>query len=256
MIGLLLAAYPAHWRRRYGEEFRAVLESRPLGPFDVADVLLGALDARLSPTRRSVPAQGGHVVLLRIGGLGAVLGGIAWFVGIAVSSGLAGDGGRPWVGVMLLGTIGLLVALVGLSAFQGHRNPLLAWLAVAVPGLGALVSAIGIAGMLLLPENGSVLGLWSPWDMWILGMFANLIGSIFFAIATYQARVLSRGAARALGISAVCGLVVAIASLGAGEQVGILFVFMVLSLAAFAASWVWLGVSALRRGPIRAIQTA
>ena len=51
MIGLLLAVYPASWRRRYGEEFRAVLESRPLGPFDVADVLLGALDAA-TPVRQ------------------------------------------------------------------------------------------------------------------------------------------------------------------------------------------------------------
>ena len=256
MIGLLLAAYPAHWRRRYGEEFRAVLESRPLGPFDVADVLLGALDARLTPTRFPAPAHGGNVVLLRIGGLGAVLGGIAWFIGIAVSSGLAGDGGRPWVGLMLLGTIGLLVALVGLSAFQGHRDPALAWVAVAIPGIGALVASIGIAGMLVLPENGSFFGRWSPWDLWILGMLANLIGSIFFAIATYQARVLSTGAARALGISAACALLVAIGSLGASEATGVLFLLMVLSIGAFAASWVWLGISALRRGPIREIQTA
>ncbi len=53
MIGLLLAFYPAQWRQRYGEEFRAVLESRPLGPFDFADVLIGALDARLTRWPRS-----------------------------------------------------------------------------------------------------------------------------------------------------------------------------------------------------------
>ena len=47
MIGLLLRCYPARWRARYGEEFAELLAERPLGPFDVADVLLGALDARL-----------------------------------------------------------------------------------------------------------------------------------------------------------------------------------------------------------------
>jgi hypothetical protein len=195
-------------------------------------------------------------MLLRIGGLGAVLGGIAWFVGIAVSSGIGGDGGRPWVGLMLLGTIGLLVALIGLSAFQGHRDPTLAWVAVLIPGAGAAVASIGIAGMLLLPENGSVLGMWSPWDMWILGMFANLIGSMFFAVATHHAGVLSTRAAKALGLSSGAALVVGIASMGSGPSRDVLLVLEVASIGAFATSWVWLGVSALRRGPITVAQPA
>jgi hypothetical protein len=258
MIGLLLALYPAPWRRRYGEEFRAVLESRPLGPFDVADIFLGALDARLTPFRLPGTASGGRLMLLRIGGLGAILGGIAWFIGIAVSSGLGGEGesGRPWVGLMLVGTVGLLVALVGLSAFQGHRDPALAWVAVLIPGAGALVSAIGISGMLFLPPDGRVLGVWSPWDLWVLGMFANLIGSIFFAIATYQARVLSMRAARALGLSGGAALVIVIGAFGMPAFSNVIFVLEVLSIAAFAGSWVWLGISALRRGPIRAIAPA
>lgn len=256
MIGLLLALYPARWRRRYGEEFRLVLESRPLGPFDVADVFLGALDARLTPFRLPGTASGGHLMLLRIGGLGALFGGVAWFVGIAVASGLAGDVARAWVGVMLLGTIGLLVALVGLSAFQGHHDPTLAWIAVVIPGAGAAVSAIGIAGMLLLPEDGLVLGLWSPWDMWILGMFANLVGSIFFAIATYQARVLSTRAARALGISSGAALLIALGSFGVPAYSNLVALLEVAAIGAFAGAWVWLGISALRRGPIRVVVAA
>ena len=257
MISLLLALYPAPWRRRYGEEFRAVLESRPLGPFDVADILLGALDARLTPSRLPGTA-GGNVMLLRIGGLGAVLGGMAWFVGLAVASGLGGEGddGRPWVGLMLVGTVGLLVGLVGLSAFQGQRDPALAWVAVLIPGIGAAVSAIGIAGMLTLPGDSRVLGIWSPWDMWILGMFANLVGSIFFAIATYQARVLSTRAARALGLSSGVAVLVAIASFSAPFASDLIALLQALVIGAFAASWVWLGVSALRQGPIRAISAA
>lgn len=43
----LLRCYPRRWRARYGEEFAALLEERSLGPFDVIDVLLGALDAHL-----------------------------------------------------------------------------------------------------------------------------------------------------------------------------------------------------------------
>ena len=255
MIALLVALYPARWRRRYGEEFRAVLESRPLGPFDVVDVLLGALDARLTPSRLPGTA-GGNLMLLRIGGLGAVFGGVAWFIGIALSSGIGGDDARPWVGVMLLGTIGLLVALIGLSAFQGQHDPALAWVAVLIPGLGAAVSSIGIAGMLTLPDGGLVLGVFSPWDMWILGLLANLIGSIFFAIATYQARVLSTRASWALGLSSGAAVLVGIASFGAASYSDLIFVFEVACVGAFAASWVWLGISALRRGPIRTVAPA
>ena len=47
MRSFLIRCYPARWRARYGDEFEAILEERPLGPFDVADILLGALDARL-----------------------------------------------------------------------------------------------------------------------------------------------------------------------------------------------------------------
>lgn len=256
MIGLLLAMYPARWRRRYGEEFRAVLESRALGPFDVADVLLGALDARLTPFRLPGTARiGGHVMLLRLGGFGAVFGGIAWFAGLAVASGLAGDDGRGWLALALLGMVGLLVALVGLSAFQGHRDPKLAWLAFAIPGIGALVSAIGMAGMLLLPEDRLFFGTWSPWTAWILGMLTNLIGSMFFAVATYQAEVLSTRAARALGLSSGAALLIVFLSMG-GPGTSVSMFFTVTSIASFAASWVWLGVSALRRGPIRAVAPA
>ena len=47
MTRLLLRCYPARWRARYGDEFEALLDEASLGPFDVADILLGAIDARL-----------------------------------------------------------------------------------------------------------------------------------------------------------------------------------------------------------------
>ena len=45
----LLRLYPAQWRERYGEEFRAVLASQRASPGLVLDVLSGALDAHLYP---------------------------------------------------------------------------------------------------------------------------------------------------------------------------------------------------------------
>jgi hypothetical protein len=45
----LVWLYPARWRRRYGEEFLAVLDQQPLTPRILVDILRGALDARLHP---------------------------------------------------------------------------------------------------------------------------------------------------------------------------------------------------------------
>lgn len=255
MIGLLLAVYPAGWRRRYGEEFRAVLESRPLGPFDVADVLLGALDARLSPRRSATSARfaGGLHVMLRIGGLGAVGGGILLFLGMAAASSLDGSD-APWIAVAALGTLGILAALIGLSAFQAYRDPKLAWAAFAIPGIGTLVSVIGMSGMALMGDTDApFIGSWTPWSIWMFGFITTLLGSILFGIATVRAAVLSRRAAQALAWSAAGIILLAGAGFDAGASTATGLVVAV-GLGAFSVSWVALGASALRRGPIVAIR--
>ena len=45
----LLRLYPAAWRERYADEFSALLGERPLGPRDLVDIALSAVDARLRP---------------------------------------------------------------------------------------------------------------------------------------------------------------------------------------------------------------
>ena len=99
MRALLIRCYPAAWRERYGDEFASILEERPLGPFDVADILLGALDARLRmrDRRAGVTQRKGFNMSLRIGGIAAILGAtalaIAWFLGsglFAVNGPVAG----------------------------------------------------------------------------------------------------------------------------------------------------------------------
>jgi hypothetical protein len=257
MIGLLLALYPARWRRRYGEEFRAVLESRPLGPFDVADVLIGALDARLTRFRLAGTEgiDGGPVMMLRIGGFGAIVGGALWFLGIAVASALGEPDGAPWMVVAMVGTVGLLLALIGLSAFQAHREPALAWAAFAIPALGSVLSLIGMFGMATGPSDGPFVGPWGSWEIWILGMLAMLVGSILFAAASIRAGVLSRTAAQALGITAAAIIIVGLGASGIVGN-GPATIIVAASMASFGGSWVALGISALRRGPIRAIAPA
>ena len=75
MKTLLIRCYPAVWRERYGDEFASILDERPLGPFDVADILLGALDARLRmrDRRAGLTERKGFNMSLRIGGIAAIL---------------------------------------------------------------------------------------------------------------------------------------------------------------------------------------
>lgn len=257
MIALLLAMYPAPWRRRYGEEFRAMLESRPLGPFDVADVLLGALDARL--TRFGLVGatgpDGGHGMTLRIGGIGAIVGGILWFIGFAASS----EGYEPvvfWRFVMAVGGLGILIALAGLSAFQAHRAPRLAWAAFAIPGIGVLLQIGGIVAWTLFPSDWPVVGTFTAWSIWVLGLLTLLVGSILFAVATVRAEVLSSRAATAMAVSACSVFLLAFGFAGGTEGTALGNLLTGLTIGSFAASWVALGLTALRRGPIRAVAPA
>jgi hypothetical protein len=257
MIALLLALYPARWRRRYGEEFRAMLESRPLGPFDVVDILLGALDARVTRFRLvgDLGAEGGHVMTLRIGGLSAILGGILWFAGLAGSS--AGlEPMLPWRAVGILGSLGILLALAALSAFQAHREPRLAWAAFGIPAVGLLLSIAGLVAWVLVPEDSPIVGSFTAWSIWAIGLLTLLVGSILFAIATLRAEVLSSRAALAMAASACLTILVAFGSSGVDEPTAVGRLLSALVIGSFAGSWVALGLTALRRGPIRAITLA
>lgn len=49
LIHLLLWLYPPGWRLRYEDEYVALLEEIPCTPWNLADIVLGALDARLHP---------------------------------------------------------------------------------------------------------------------------------------------------------------------------------------------------------------
>jgi hypothetical protein len=133
----LIRCYPGAWRARYADEFAAVLEDRPLGPFDVADVLLGALDAQLHLRGHGAASQHqkGFAMSLRIGGYAAILSGVLWLIVLAVNAINNGaESGFPWIGpVIITAVVSTLVALVGLSAFQA---PALPSPAVCHPGPG------------------------------------------------------------------------------------------------------------------------
>src|SRR5512145_195900 len=51
----LLRLYPREWRRRYGAEMRELLADQRLSPRTIADLVAGAIDARINP---QLPQQG------------------------------------------------------------------------------------------------------------------------------------------------------------------------------------------------------
>jgi hypothetical protein len=250
MKSFLIRLYPATWRARYGDEFESVLDEQPLGPFDVADILLAALDAHLhlrgldAATNR----QRGFTMSLRLGGSAAILGSILFLAGFIIASTDANAGVEksPGAALILAGTGLLLLALVGLSAFQARRHPRLIWAAFSIPAVGLTMTGIGIVGMATRGDGPFLAGL-SPWEIWILGVFATVVGSGLFAIATYRTGALPRPAAGLLaGGSALllAVLIVGMGLVGIPESVGP--VLTLVGLLAFTAGWVALGWTAVR----------
>lgn len=227
MIVLLLRLYPAH------------LHLRGLG---------AASDHRK-----------GFAMSLRVGGYAAILGGLLWLyvlVGDAINDG-AGSGAPFIMIAVAIATVMTLVALVGLSAFQSRQHPLLIWAAFAIPATGAVV-VLGLLAMIAVGDADRVVvgGLdVSAWAISSVGVMTLVLGSALFALATWRARSLSRGAAALLGVGALL-VMPAIAGVTGGLLPPVLAGALLITILAFPAGWIALGVSALRVGSPQPAATA
>jgi hypothetical protein len=232
MKALLIRCYPAVWRERYGDEFASILDERPLGPFDVADILLGALDARLRmPDRRAgLTERKGFNMSLRIGGIAAILAAVslalAWFLGYGF---VAVEDRFVWL-LLVIGLGLLIVAIAGLTAFQGRAYPGASWAAFGLLTVGTIIATIGLVGA-ALEQDGF-------WNMGALGVLAALIGTFLFAIVTYQTAALSRAAAVLLGVGAILPFV---------SMASSLIILVVVAMVCFLLGWFLLGIQAIRR---------
>lgn len=258
MRRLLLGLFPAPWRARYGDEFEALLEERPLGPFDVADVLLAAIDAHLHLRGLAAADHSkGFAMTLRIGGIAAVLGGLLWAGGLIWSSADGTDETGPGIWVFLAGSVLLLLALVGLSAFQSRTHPRLVWAAFAVPAIGAIASFTG-ALVMALDQDATLLGGLAGWDLWFTGVITLVIGSGLFALASWRTSSVSRAGSLLLSAAAVVLIVIFPAAAGLvaipWEPI-VMYAFLAL-LVLFSAGWIVLGIGAIRQDrPIAIVST-
>ncbi len=242
MRSLLIRCYPARWRARYGDEFEAILEERPLGPFDVADILLGALDAQLHLRRHraTTEQERGFTMTLRIAGFAAILGAGLVSLALLLGSGAVVRIDRVVPSLLILtGSLALLVALAGMSAFQARAHPRLSWAAMWSLVIATMLSIVGIlAGLADSSGEASFLGL-------MLGLFAAVIGSVLYGIVTYRA--FSTGAALLLvaaGVLLFVGFAVASNDHREASAIGIVALYP--GIICFAAGWFVLGVQAIR----------
>lgn len=182
-------------------------------------------------------------------GYAAILGGLLWLlvlVGNAINNG--GDAFSPWLGyAVVVATAMTLIALIGLSAFQARRYPVLTWAAFAIPGLGAVLGLVGYAAIVVTGDSDALLvGGISPWMLASVGLITMVLGSVLFAIATWRTQTLSRTAAALL---AVGGVLVVVALLGVGSgglSLPAAAVPVIAAIIVFPGGWIALGISALR----------
>lgn len=170
---------------------------------------------------------------LRIGGYAAVLGGALLATSIVLGMGLVWNVEPVVPGILFVtGSLALLVALAGLSAFQARVHPFLSWAAVAVTSVGATVAIVAIVGKQLLRDG--------YWDVMMFGILGAFVGSTLFAIATYRTAALSRRAALLLGVASVLMIPAGFS----GNTFGPVPVFV--TAIAFALGWFVLGIHAIR----------
>ena len=241
MRSFLIRCYPARWRARYGDEFEALLRERPLGPFDVVDILLGALDAQLRLRGQRIATEQARSlsVSLRIGGIAAIVGASLIVIVIALTGGHTEGSETASTIALLVALAALLVGLTGMSAFQARSNPWLVWTAFGVTAVGTVV--IFVAGVSDLAGAGP-----RDWRDGLLpiGAVTAAVGSAAFGIATYRGSALSRKGALSLVIGPAVGLIGAIAVGQNLWEPGMLLVLV--GIVSFLAGWFTLGVAAIR----------
>ena len=252
MTSLLIKLYPARWRARYGDEFEAILEERPLGPFDVADILLGALDAHLHQRgqRTAITQERGFTMSLRIGGLAAIV--AAALVSLAL---LLGTGALVRVDgvvlslLLLVGSLALLVALAGLSAFQARIHPRMSWAAFWVLAAGTVAITVAILAQLAFDADGrgEYAGAELVYLAGLLGFGTAVVGSVMFGIVTYRTAVLSiRSALLLVAAPALLIIGFAVASTDSANGGSLGLVAFYPGIICFAAGWFALGLQAIQ----------
>lgn len=211
-MSALTRLYPPAWRARYGAEFEALLEERTPTARDLVDIVVGAIDARLSPQVASAPVMRRARLTERLAGAAAIAGGLTWSATFLAAWPFqaGGDLSLPIfaaLGLMLLSLPGTYlvayarpvvlgsVALVG--GFAVIFAEVLPWGPLLLLPIVAIIATIGPGALALAAARARVgtrarwrlLLLTTPWP--VIGGFALLSGLVLESIALPLFAILS-----------------------------------------------------------------
>jgi hypothetical protein len=156
-LSALIRLYPAAWRARYGSEFEVLLAERAPSLRDRFDIVLGAIDARLSPQVDSPDSVRRPRMTDRLAGGAAIAGGLIWSVTYLVG----------WL-IEAEGDLSLpILAAVGLMLLSLPGTYLVAYARPVVLGVAAFVVSLGVIVAQLL-----------PWDVILLVPVVGILGTI------------------------------------------------------------------------------
>ncbi len=196
LVSALVWFYPREWRRQYGPELRAILESEVLSAGTILDVLRGALWQR---ARTAAPSTilGAIVMLLVLGGI--VLSPTAY--GHSGTAFIRPSGKTfPTVTVTFFASEAFAVLLVACGCWTQLRYgrgavkaamwmTLLAGIPVMV--FGALILLGGLSATIPLPGDPARTITPSPWAMMIAPSARTLESAIWGALGGQLARWIS-----------------------------------------------------------------
>ena len=164
----LIALYPGAWRRRYGDELEALLETGGLGARDRIDLIRGAIDAHLHPGQPSM--------LPVVAAIGA--GGLASAHAIALA---AQPTPLDWPGYLIdalplaiLAVALLIPSVIGLWLRLGDADGALGRLGIVVALAGHGAWLVALAAAALQVEYGALTA---------VAATAAMVGSAMLGIA-------------------------------------------------------------------------
>jgi hypothetical protein len=179
-MSALVRLYPSAWRARYGPEFEALLAQRPPTRRDLVDIVLAAIDARVSPqVGTEATARHAHASD-RLAGGAAIAGGLVWFVAFVLTIVT-----RPAldIGLMAVFALGLMLLSLPGRYLRPHAR------AVAL-GTVALGVSVAVLFLEVVP--------WGPILLLPAFTMLGVLGPGTLALAAVRARIAPRDRRRLL----------------------------------------------------------
>lgn len=226
-MSALVRLYPAAWQARYGREFEALLVERPPTARDILDIVLAAVDARLSPQVTAAPIRR-TPISARLAGGAAIAGGLTWCVTALAAAVLERDADLT---LPILAALALMLLSLPGSYLSSYVRP------VAV-GTAALAISIGLWAMEVIP--------WGP--VLLIPMVVVLVVLLpgALALAATRARIRARDRWRLLLLTMpwpITGIVAGLAGV-VPEAIGL--PLLIASLLPLGIAWIVTGARIAR----------